>query len=148
MQIATRVVASLLAMETLDETADIKLYINSQGVSASHIVAAVEECTVAVLATNFAAAAGGQAYSIMAILDAMDAVKPDISTIAIGLCASTATLLLVRSAGHAVELVICLKVSANSVHTRAGSWNERQALQHAKHAHHDAPALRCASYLQ
>ena len=40
-------------------------------------------------------AAGGQAYSVMAILDAMDAIKPNISTIAFGLCASTATLLLV-----------------------------------------------------
>ncbi|KAK9845878.1 hypothetical protein WJX81_004977 [Elliptochloris bilobata] len=64
---ATKVVASLLALETMDEGADIKLYINSQG---------------------------GQAYSIMAILDAIDAVKPDICTIAFGLCASTATLLL------------------------------------------------------
>ena len=43
----------------------------------------------------------------MAILDAMDAVKPDISTIAIGLCASTATLLLVRSVRPAGKLVSC-----------------------------------------
>lgn len=30
-QVATKVVASMLALESLDATADIKLYINSQG---------------------------------------------------------------------------------------------------------------------
>lgn len=50
-QIATRVVASMLAMETLDETADIKLYINSQGGSASSVAGSLEEDTMAVLAS-------------------------------------------------------------------------------------------------
>ena len=43
----------------------------------------------------------------MAILDAMDAVKPDISTIAIGLCASTATLLLVTSVSALCQASVC-----------------------------------------
>ena len=42
--------------------------------------------------------AGGQPYSIVSILDTMDVIKPDIATIAMGQCASTATLLLVSSA--------------------------------------------------
>ena len=41
--------------------------------------------------------AGGQAYSIISILDTMEVIKPDIATIAFGQCASTATLLLVRA---------------------------------------------------
>ena len=52
MQIATRVVASMLAMETLDETADIKLYINSQGASASSVAASIITCTKAVPASS------------------------------------------------------------------------------------------------
>lgn len=39
--------------------------------------------------------AGGQAYSIVSILDAMSVIKPEISTVAFGVSASTATLLLV-----------------------------------------------------
>ena len=39
--------------------------------------------------------AGGSPYATIAILDMMDAIKCDISTVAFGMCASTATLLLV-----------------------------------------------------
>lgn len=39
---------------------------------------------------------GGSPYATIAILDVMDAIKCDISTVAFGMCASTATLLLVR----------------------------------------------------
>ena len=39
--------------------------------------------------------AGGSPYATIAILDMMDVIKCDISTVAFGMCASTATLLLV-----------------------------------------------------
>lgn len=42
--------------------------------------------------------AGGSAYAITGVLDTMKAVKPDISTIALGQCISTSTLLLVGGA--------------------------------------------------
>ena len=38
---------------------------------------------------------GGQPYSVISILDTIEAIKPDVCTIALGQCASTATLLLV-----------------------------------------------------
>ncbi|KAL3150216.1 hypothetical protein ABBQ32_000075 [Trebouxia sp. C0010 RCD-2024] len=66
-ELATQIVASLLALEAGDEAQDIQLYINSQG---------------------------GSPYATIAILDVMDAIKCDISTVAFGMCASTATLLL------------------------------------------------------
>lgn len=66
-ELATQIVASLLALETLNDSDDIKFYINSPG---------------------------GQAYSIISILDTLGAIKPDVVTIALGQCASTATLLL------------------------------------------------------
>ena len=43
-------------------------------------------------------AAGGQSYSVIALLDTIEAIKPDICTIALGLCASTATVLLAAGA--------------------------------------------------
>lgn len=66
-EVATQIVASMLALEAMSETQDIQLYINSQG---------------------------GSPYATIAILDMMDAIKCDISTVAFGMCASTATLLL------------------------------------------------------
>lgn len=66
-QLACQVVASLMALEAINPTADIKLYINSPG---------------------------GSPYAIVGILDTIRAIKPDISTIAMGQCASTATVLL------------------------------------------------------
>eukprot|EP00884_Botryococcus_braunii_P014424 jgi/Botrbrau1/22983/Bobra.0030s0049.1 len=66
-EVATNIVASLLALEMADDSADIRMYINS---------------------------GGGSAYAITGVLDTMRAVKPDISTIALGQCISTSTLLL------------------------------------------------------
>ncbi len=43
-------------------------------------------------------AAGGQSYSVIALLDTIEAIKPDVTTIALGLCASTATVLLAAGA--------------------------------------------------
>jgi len=64
---ATQIVASMLALEAMAENEDIQLYINSQG---------------------------GSPYATVAILDIMAAIKCDVSTVAFGMCASTATLLL------------------------------------------------------
>lgn len=66
-ELATQVVASMLALEAIDSTSDIKLYINSPG---------------------------GSPYAVVAILDTMKTLKVDVSTIAFGQSASTATLLL------------------------------------------------------
>lgn len=52
----------------------------------------------------------------MAILDTIEAVKPDVSTIAIGLCASTATLLLVRAPSYAA-VAQCCSTSMHYKHT-------------------------------
>jgi ATP-dependent Clp protease protease subunit len=65
--VATQIVATLLALEAIDPTADIKLYINS---------------------------AGGSPYAVVGILDTMRAIQPEISTIAMGTVMSTATVLL------------------------------------------------------
>ncbi|CAK0781754.1 hypothetical protein CVIRNUC_005463 [Coccomyxa viridis] len=70
-EVATNIVASLLAMEAMNDAEDIKLYINSPG---------------------------GQSYSVIALLDTIEAIKPDVTTIALGLCASTATVLLAAGA--------------------------------------------------
>jgi len=43
-QVATKVVASMLALESLDDTADIKLYINSQGALRPRRVARAARC--------------------------------------------------------------------------------------------------------
>lgn len=107
MQVATQIVASLLALETLSDSEDIKLYINSPGAyfrgqCITHLLSSLHAhdactiltgCDVNVLPSY---QAGGQAYSVIAILDTIEAIKPDVVTIALGQCASTATLLLVR----------------------------------------------------
>ena len=46
--------------------------------------------------------AGGSPYAVVAILDTIKTLKVDVSTIAFGQSASTATLLLVRLAGAAL----------------------------------------------
>jgi len=123
-QVATKVVASMLALESLDDTADIKLYINSQGAlrprraaRAAALRSGPSTCACRVLGVRarwslLSAPAGGQAYSINAILDTIEAVQPDVSTIAIGLCASTATLLLVRSPAAACRHSACNRFRA------------------------------------
>jgi ATP-dependent Clp protease protease subunit len=67
--LATQIVGSLLALEAMDETAPIRMYINSPG---------------------------GTPYSIIGVVDAMQAVKPPIQTVALGACYSYSSLLLVR----------------------------------------------------
>ena len=41
--------------------------------------------------------AGGSPYAIVGMLDTMQAIGPDIATIAMGTCSSTATILLVNA---------------------------------------------------
>ena len=64
---ANTIVAQLLFLEKEDPKADIQMFINSYG---------------------------GEIYAGMAILDTMNYIKPDISTIAIGVTASMGTILL------------------------------------------------------
>ncbi|KAG2495198.1 hypothetical protein HYH03_006804 [Edaphochlamys debaryana] len=66
-KIATQIVGALLALEQVDETEDIRLYINSPG---------------------------GQPYSVLGIVDAMQAIKPDVQTVALGACYSYSSLML------------------------------------------------------
>lgn len=66
-ELSCQIVAKLLALEAIDEKQDIKLYINSPG---------------------------GSPYAVIAILDTIESIKCDVSTVAFGLVASTATLLL------------------------------------------------------
>jgi ATP-dependent Clp protease protease subunit len=64
---ATQIVAQLLALESIDPTAEIRMYINSSG---------------------------GAPYSINAILDTMEILQCPIATVAMGCCMSQSTLLL------------------------------------------------------
>mmetsp|Transcript_3863 Transcript_3863/g.9653 ORF Transcript_3863/g.9653 Transcript_3863/m.9653 type:complete len:250 (+) Transcript_3863:139-888(+) len=66
-QTCTEIVAKLMALEAADPKKDIKLYINSQG---------------------------GQGYAIVGILDAMRNCKCDISTVAFGMVAANAAVIL------------------------------------------------------
>ncbi|KAL6760873.1 inactive subunit of chloroplast ClpP complex [Haematococcus lacustris] len=66
-KVATQIVGSLMALDTMDQEEDIRMYINSTG---------------------------GQPYSIFGVLDAMKAVKPDIQTLGLGACYSYASLIL------------------------------------------------------
>jgi len=70
-EVANVIVAQLLFLESQDKTKDIKLYINSPG---------------------------GSVTSGMAIYDAMQYVKPDVSTICIGMAASMGAVLLAGGA--------------------------------------------------
>ncbi|MGB4266223.1 MAG: ATP-dependent Clp endopeptidase proteolytic subunit ClpP [Limnochordia bacterium] len=69
--VANLVVAQMLYLESEDPNKDIHLYINSQG---------------------------GEVYSGLAIYDTMQYIKPDVSTICVGLAASMAALLLAAGA--------------------------------------------------
>ncbi|GLC36932.1 hypothetical protein PLESTB_000177000 [Pleodorina starrii] len=66
-KMATQIVGSLMALEAVDETEDIRLYINSPG---------------------------GQPYSILGVVDAIQSIKPDVQTVALGACYSYSSLLL------------------------------------------------------
>jgi ATP-dependent Clp protease, protease subunit len=65
--VATNVVAQLLALEAIDPTAEISMYINS---------------------------GGGIPYAVNAIIDTMAVLKCPVSTVALGACMSQSTLLL------------------------------------------------------
>jgi len=66
-EVATKVVAQLLALEAIDPSAEIKLYLNS---------------------------GGGLPYAVNAILDTMEVVQCPITTVALGACLSQSTLIL------------------------------------------------------
>ena len=69
--VANLIVAQLLFLESEDKDKDIKLYINSPG---------------------------GSVYSGLAILDTMNLIKPDVSTICVGMAASMGAVLLAAGA--------------------------------------------------
>ncbi len=69
--VANIVIAQLLFLENEDPKKDIKLYINSPG---------------------------GSVTSALAIYDAMNHIKADVSTVCVGICASAATVLLAAGA--------------------------------------------------
>ena len=105
LQVATNIVASLLAMEAMNDSEDIKLYINSPGqlITAdapllAHPRLRQRSFTDKVVLKLVSMVAGGQSYSVIALLDTIEAIKPDVCTIALGLCASTATVLLAAGA--------------------------------------------------
>ncbi|KAG2449929.1 hypothetical protein HYH02_000033 [Chlamydomonas schloesseri] len=64
-KMATQIVGSLMALEAVDENEDIRIYINSPG---------------------------GQPYSVLGVVDAIQSIKPDVQTVALGACYSYASL--------------------------------------------------------
>ena len=93
---ANLVVAQLLHLESQDAEKDISLYINSPG---------------------------GEVYSGLAILDTMNFIKPQVSTICVGMAASMAAVLL--SAG-AKGKRFCLPHSKVMIHQPSGSAQGQQ----------------------
>ena len=93
---ANLVVAQLLHLESQDAEKDISLYINSPG---------------------------GEVYSGLAILDTMNFIKPQVSTICVGMAASMAAVLL--SAG-AKGKRFCLPHSKVMIHQPSGGAQVRQ----------------------
>ena len=93
---ANLVVAQLLHLESQDAEKDISLYINSPG---------------------------GEVYSGLAILDTMNFIKPQVSTICVGMAASMAAVLL--SAG-AKGKRFCLPTSKVMIHQPSGGAQGQQ----------------------
>lgn len=93
---ANLVVAQLLHLESQDAEKDISLYINSPG---------------------------GEVYSGLAILDTMNFIKPQVSTICVGMAASMAAVLL--SAG-AKDKRFCLPHSKVMIHQPSGGAQGQQ----------------------
>ena len=93
---ANLVVAQLLHLESQDAEKDISLYINSPG---------------------------GEVYSGLAILDTMNFIKPQVSTICVGMAASMAAVLL--SAG-AKGKRFCLPHSKVTIHQPSGGAQGQQ----------------------
>ena len=77
-QIANLIVAQLLFLEHDDPERDISLYINSPG---------------------------GSVYAGLAIYDTMQAIRPSVSTVCVGMAASMATIIL--AAGQKVSAIAC-----------------------------------------
>lgn len=66
-KVATKIVASLMALEQVDENAEIRLYLNTPG---------------------------GQPYSVFGVADAIKSVKPPVSTVGLGTAYSYSSILL------------------------------------------------------
>ena len=93
---ANLVIAQLLHLESQDAEKDISLYINSPG---------------------------GEVYSGLAILDTMNFIKPDVSTICVGMAASMAAVLL---ASGAKGKRFCLPNSLIMIHQPSGGAQGQQ----------------------
>ena len=93
---ANLVIAQLLHLESQDSEKDISLYINSPG---------------------------GEVYSGLAILDTMNFIKPDVSTICVGMAASMAAVLL---ASGAPGKRFCLPNSMIMIHQPSGGAQGQQ----------------------
>ena len=93
---ANLVIAQLLHLESQDAEKDISLYINSPG---------------------------GEVYSGLAILDTMNFIKPDVSTICVGMAASMAAVLL---ANGAKGKRFCLPNSMIMIHQPSGGAQGQQ----------------------
>ncbi len=93
---ANLVIAQLLHLESQDTEKDISLYINSPG---------------------------GEVYSGLAILDTMNFIKPDVSTICVGMAASMAAVLL---ACGAKGKRFCLPNSMVMIHQPSGGAQGQQ----------------------
>ncbi|WP_418739791.1 ATP-dependent Clp protease proteolytic subunit [Enorma sp.] len=93
---ANLVIAQLLHLESQDAEKDISLYINSPG---------------------------GEVYSGLAILDTMNFIKPDVSTICVGMAASMAAVLL---ACGAKGKRFCLPNSMVMIHQPSGGASGQQ----------------------
>ena len=93
---ANLVIAQLLHLESQDAEKDISLYINSPG---------------------------GEVYSGLAILDTMNFIKPDVSTICVGMAASMAAVLL---ASGARGKRFCLPNSMVMIHQPSGGVQGQQ----------------------
>ena len=93
---ANLVIAQLLHLESQDAEKDISLYINSPG---------------------------GEVYSGLAILDTMNYIKPQVSTICVGMAASMAAVLL---ASGAMGKRFCLPNSIVMIHQPSGGAQGQQ----------------------
>ncbi|KAL4860216.1 ATP-dependent Clp protease proteolytic subunit [Chlorella vulgaris] len=87
--VACRVVASLLALDSLDDQEEIKLYINC---AQARLTACVVICNCYALALR------GSPYAVVSILDTIRAISAPVSTVAFGIVGGTATTVLAAGA--------------------------------------------------
>lgn len=101
LQVAVRAVASLMALEAINPKEDVRIYINSAGKS-NHLTATFSiatlhiACFCAYTEGGILVPAGGAPYHVISLLDTIQALRINVSTVTLGISASTATLLLVR----------------------------------------------------